>query len=274
MMSVVGIAAGEREAARADVAAAVDICANVLSCLLTPFSGCFREPTGIVGADGAGGCISAMSPSFGIELLMLELALLMPLDEELMVLVALLPLPVLLLLLDLDDFELLSRCEDDDDEEDDDGSLSWFLFVLDTLFTLLLYLSLSLLLLFEDDDELVLLGFPLVTLLFAPPVLIPEIPIDEDDVDWLLMPVVLFALPVRVEEDDVDTELVELFEALDDFRCLDEDEADEEPLCSPGKRLLDFMLPLLMPDTPECSGTGGGSSSFSGEEGPSLEFVS
>lgn len=34
MMSVVGIAAGESEAARADEAAAEEICASVFSCLM------------------------------------------------------------------------------------------------------------------------------------------------------------------------------------------------------------------------------------------------
>lgn len=38
MISVVGMAAGERDAARAEEAAAEDICARVLSCLLAPFS--------------------------------------------------------------------------------------------------------------------------------------------------------------------------------------------------------------------------------------------
>lgn len=71
--------------------------------------------------------------------------------------------------------------------------------------------------------------------------------------------------------------LVELFEAFEDFLCFDEDAADEDVLGSPGKRLLDFMLLLPPPVKPLALGSccnDGGSSSFSGDEGPSLELVS
>lgn len=80
------------------------------------------------------------------------------------------------------------------------------------------------------------------------------------------------------DDDDVATELVEPFEALDDFLCFDDDDAEEELPCSPGKRLLDFMLLLPVPPLIllplGCCCNAGGSSSFSGDDGPSLEFVS
>lgn len=86
---------------------------------------------------------------------------------------------------------------------------------------------------------------------------------------------------------EVDEEPAELFEALEDFRCFEEEEEDEAdvdddpPSSLPGIRLFDFMLPLLpllllppMAFTLECCCPDGGSSSFSGDDGPSLEFVS
>lgn len=91
----------------------------------------------------------------------------------------------------------------------------------------------------------------------------------------LLLPLTL--LTTVVEEDDVAVELVELFEALDDFLCFDDDDAEEEPPWSSGRRLLDFIplfpLPLILPPA-GCCCVGGGSSSFSGDDGPSLELVS
>lgn len=66
------------------------------------------------------------SLSFGSELLTAEVALVLLL-EVVPIPLALLLAPLLLLLLpDLDDFELLSRCEEEEEDavEDDDGSLS------------------------------------------------------------------------------------------------------------------------------------------------------
>lgn len=88
-------------------------------------------------------------------------------------------------------------------------------------------------------------------------------------------------LPLLTMVDDAGEaiELVDPFEALDDFLCFDDDVAEEELLGSPGNRLLDFMLlfplPLLILLPPGCCCIGGGgSSSFSGDDGPSLELVS
>lgn len=118
MMSVVGMSAGEREAVRADEAAAEEICASVFSCLI--LSWCLiDDELGMF--DGSGEDIDERSFSLGSEFPRLELTLFVLLVDE--------PRPLVLLLLvpplDLDDFELLSRCEDeDDDDEDEEGSLS------------------------------------------------------------------------------------------------------------------------------------------------------
>lgn len=52
------------------------------------------------------------------------------------------------------------------------------MFVLDTLFTFLLYLSLSLLLLLEEDELVFPVGTPRVLLLEEGPELMLEIPVD------------------------------------------------------------------------------------------------
>lgn len=118
MMSVVGMSAGEREAVRADEAAAEEICASVFSCLI--LSWCLvDDELGMV--DGTEEDIDERSFSLGSVFPRLELTLLLLLIDE--------PKPLVLLLLvpplDLDDLELLSRCDDeDDDDEDEEGSLS------------------------------------------------------------------------------------------------------------------------------------------------------
>lgn len=282
MMSVVGMSAGEREAVRAEEAAADEICARVFSCLI--LSWCLVEADELDMDDGSGEDIDERSFSLGSEFPRLELTLFALLADE--------PRPLVLLLLvppplDLDDLELLSRCEDDDeDDEDEEGSLSWPLFVPETLFTFLLYLSFSLVLPLEED-ALVLLLLPGIVLLPVFPEPIPDIPEDDEDVDWLFVPrEPLPPLIIPPEGPERDDEPAELFEALEDFRCFEEeDEADvdEDPASSPpGIRLFDFMLPLLpllllppMALPLECCCTDdGGSSSFSGDDGPSLEFVS
>lgn len=285
MISVVGMAAGERDAARAEDAAADEIWASVFSGLIVTLSCCsLMELEGIGDAEDVGADNEEKSFSLGRELLILELAGLLTEDPRFVVLLVLLPLTMvpLLVLLDLDDLELLSRCEDDEDDDDDDGSLSWLLFVLDTLFTFLLYLSLSLLLLLEEDE----LGFTVVppgTLLLEVPELMLAIPADAVlPVGLTMLLLLLLPLPLLImaDDDDVAIELVDPFEAPDDFLCFDDDDAEEEVLpCSPGNRLLDFMLPavvlplvILLPLG--CGCNEGGSSSFSGDEGPSLEFVS
>lgn len=167
------------------------------------------------------------------------------------------------------------------------------MFVLDTLFTFLLYLSLSLLLLLEEEDELVFpivvpagalpLGFPGFILVITAGAILPI---------WLTMlllpPALLLPVPLlaMADDDDVGITLVDPFEAPDDFLCFDDDDdddgADEELPCSPGNRLLDFILLLVLPPVILlplgccCRGGGGagGSNSFSGDDGPSLEFVS
>lgn len=282
MMSVVGMSAGEREAVRADEAAAEDICASVFSCLI--LSWCLVDDE-LDMVDGSGEDIDERSFSLGSEFPRLELTLFVLLVDE--------PKPLVLLLLvpplDLDDFELLSRCEDeDDDDEDEEGSLSWPLFVPETLFTFLLYLSFSLVLPLEED-VLVLLLLPGIVLLPVLPEPIPDMPDDEEDIDWLFVPMEpLPPLTIPPDGPEVDEVPAELFEALEDFRCLeeeeDEDEADiddDPPSSPPGKRLFDFMVALLLlllfPPIAlplECCCPDGGSSSFSGDDGPSLEFVS
>lgn len=282
MMSVVGMAAGEREAARAEEAAAEEICASVFSCLMPSWCLFDNELFIVEGSDEDNG-----SFSLGSEFPRLELTLLTLLADEPR------PLGLLLLLvppLDFDDLELLSRCEDEEeDDEDDDGSLSWPLFVPETLFTFLLYLSLSLVLPL-DEDALVLLLLPGIVLLPALPEPIPVMPEDAEDVDWLFAPRELLppvTIPPKVGP-EVDEEPAELFEALEDLRCFEEEEdeeaaADDDPPSSPpGIRLLDFMLPLPLLLLPPmalpleccCCPDDAGSSSFSGDDGPSLEFVS
>lgn len=282
MMSVVGMSAGEREAVRAEEAAADEICARVFSCLI--LSWCLVEADELDMDDGSGEDIDERSFSLGSEFPRLELTLFALLADE--------PRPLVLLLLvppplDLDDLELLSRCEDEDeDDEDEEGSLSWPLFVPETLFTFLLYLSFSLVLPLEED-ALVLLLLPGIVLLPVLPEPIPDIPEDDEDVDWLFVPRgPLPPLIIPPEGPERDDEPAELFEALEDFRCFEEeDEADvdEDPASSPpGIRLFDFMLPLppllLLPPMALplecCCPDDGGSSSFSGDDGPSLEFVS
>lgn len=92
----------------------------------------------------------------------------------------------------------------------------------------------------------------------------------------LLLP--LIVLTTVAEDTDVEAELVEPFDALDDFLCLDDDDAEEEPPGGSGRRLLDFIpllpLPPIPPPLPGCCWVTGGSSSFSGDDGPSLELVS
>lgn len=280
MMSVVGMSAGEREAVRADEAAAEEICASVFSCLI--LSWCLVDDDELDMVDGSGEDIDERSFSLGSEFPRLELTLFVLLVDE--------PKPLVLLLLvpplDLDDLELLSRCEDeDDDDEDEEGSLSWPLFVPETLFTFLLYLSFSLVLPLEED-ALVLLLLPGIVLLPILPEPIPDMPEVEEDVDWLFAPIELLP-PLTIPPDgpEVDEEPAEPFEALEDFLCFEEeDEADvddDPPSSPPGIRLFDFMLPLLplllFPPIAlplECCCPEGGSSSFSGDEGASLEFVS
>lgn len=292
MMSVVGMAAGDRDAARADEAAADEICASVFSGLLDPLSWCFAEDAELdivdVADDGTDEDSDERSFSFGSELLRLELTLPVLLVDDPMPLV----LPLLVPPLDLDDLELLSLCEDEDDDEDDEGSLSCPLFVPDNLFTFLLYLSFSLVLLLEED-ALVLLLFPGIVLLPAFPDPIPGIPEDDDDVvDWLPIPIALLPpLTIPLDGPEVDEDPAELFEALEDFLCFEDDDDDDAevddgpPISPPGIRLLDFMLLLPPPPLPpllpppmvfplECCCPDGGSSSFSGDDGPSLEFVS
>lgn len=104
------------------------------------------------------------------------------------------------------------------------------MFVLDILFTLLLYLSLSLLLLLEED-ELVLFAFPLAVPLPVLPVVIPEMPADEEVEDWMPIATLLLPLPITAEEEeDVEVVPVELFEALEDFLCFDDDDVVDDPL--------------------------------------------
>lgn len=125
MISVVGMAAGERDAARAEDAAAEEIWANVFSALIVTPSCCLMELDGIGDAEDVVADSEAKSFSLGRELIRLgvELVKLLTMGPRP---VLLLPLPMVLLvvLLDLDDFELLSRCDDEDDDEDDEGSLS------------------------------------------------------------------------------------------------------------------------------------------------------
>lgn len=280
MMSVVGMSAGEREAVRADEAAAEEICASVFSCLI--LSWCLVDDDELDMVDGSGEDIEERSFSLGSEFPRLELTLFVLLVDE--------PKPLVLLLLvpplDLDDLELLSRCEDeDDDDEDEEGSLSWPLFVPETLFTFLLYLSFSLVLPL-DEDALVLLLLPGIVLLPVLPEPIPAMPEDEEDIDWLFVPIEpLPLLTIPPDGPEVDEEPAELFDALEDLRCFEEeDEADvddDPPSSPPGIRLFDFMLPLLplllFPPIAlplECCCPEGGSSSFSGDDGASLEFVS
>lgn len=93
----------------------------------------------------------------------------------------------------------------------------------------------------------------------------------------LIFPLTLLTME-EVEDADVEIALPELFEALDDFRCLDDEDVAEEVLPGgSGMRLLDFipLFPLtliLLPPGWGC--VGAGSSSFSGDDGPSLELVS
>lgn len=115
MMSVVGMAAGEREAARAEEAAAEEICASVFSCLMPSWCLFVVELVIAEGSDEDNG-----SFSLGSEFPRLELTLL-ALLADVPRLVGLLLVPPL----DFDDLELLSRCEDEEeDDEDEDGSLS------------------------------------------------------------------------------------------------------------------------------------------------------
>lgn len=94
----------------------------------------------------------------------------------------------------------------------------------------------------------------------------------------LIFPLTLLTME-GAEDADVESELAELFEALDDFRCLDDDDdAEEELPGGSGRRLLDFIplfpLPLMLLPPPGWGCVGAGSSSFSGDDGPSLELVS
>lgn len=158
------------------------------------------------------------------------------------------------LLLFLDDFELFSLEYDDEYEDvDDDESLSWLLFVLEILFTFLLLLPLplpclslpSLSLSFDPDDELVRFVLLFVVTKF----------------DWLFA---LWLLEVLLEYwfawllEDVDAD----FDVLLDFLCLDEDDEEVEEVVASGSRL------DVRDETCGISG------SFSGDDGPSLEFVS
>lgn len=85
---------------------------------------------------------------------------------------------------------------------------------------------------------------------------------------------------VEEEDEDVEVELVEPFDTLDDLRCLDDDDdvAEEEFPWGSDSRLLDFIpllpLPPILLALPGCCCVGEGSSSFSGDDGPSLELVS
>lgn len=106
MISVVGMAAGERDAARAEDAAAEEIWANVFSGFITtPSCCCLMELEGIGEAEDVGADSEEKSFSLGRELLILELELVELLTEDPRPLVLLLPI----VLLDLDDLELLSR---------------------------------------------------------------------------------------------------------------------------------------------------------------------
>lgn len=263
------MAAGESDAARADEAAAEEICARVFSGLPEVPSWYLFEEPGIV--DWADEDNDERSFSFGSELPRLELTLLVLLADD--------PMP-LVPPLDLEDLELLSLCVFEEfDDDDDEGSLSWPLLVPDTLFRFLLYLSFSLVLLLEED-ALALLLLPGIVVLPAFPEPIPDITEEDEDADWLFMPIdPLPPLTIPPEGPEIEEEPAELFEALEDFRCFEEDDDDEPPRSPPGIRLLDFMLPLppLLPPMAlplECGCPEGGSSSFSGDDGPSLEFVS
>lgn len=127
MISVVGIAAGDREAARAEDAAADEIWANVFSCLIaTPSWCCLMVLEGTGEAEEVGADSEEKSFSLGRELVMVEpeLVELLTEDPRPVALLLLLLIVLLLVLFDLDDLELLSRCEDEADDDDDDGSLS------------------------------------------------------------------------------------------------------------------------------------------------------
>lgn len=271
------MAAGESDAARADEAAAEEICARVFSGLPEALSWCLFEDDELAIADGIDEDNDERSFSFGSELPRDELTPLEFVEDDPMPLVVLPLVPPL----DFDDLELLSLCEDEDDEdEDDDGSLSWPLLVPETLFRFLLYLSFSLVLLLEEEDALVLLLLPGIVLLPTLPEPIPDIPEDDEVVDWLFIPMEpLPPLKIPPGGPATEEEPAELFEALEDFRCFEEDDDDDPPRSPPGMRLLDFMFPLppLLPPMAlplECGCPEGGSSSFSGDDGASLEFVS
>lgn len=129
MINVVGMAAGERDAALAEDAAADEIWARVFSALMVTLSGCcLMEPKGIGEPEDAAAASEAKSFSLGRELLKIELELVGLLIEDpkprVLVVLPLPKVPLLAVLFDLEDFELLSRCEDDDDDVEDDGSLS------------------------------------------------------------------------------------------------------------------------------------------------------
>lgn len=101
-----------------------------------------------------------------------------------------------------------------------------------------------------EEDALVLLLLPGIVLLPVLPEPIPDMPEVEEDIDWLFVPMEpLPPLTIPPEGPEVDEEPAELFEALEDFRCFEEeDEADvddDPPSSPPGIRVLDFMLPLL-----------------------------
>lgn len=141
-----------------------------------------------------------------------------------------------------------------------------------------------------EEDVLGLLLLPGIVLLPVLPGPIADMPEDEEDIDWLFVPIEpLPPLIIPPDGPEVDEEPVELFEALEDFRCFEEEEEEDveadvddgPPSSPPGIRLFDFMLPLvpllLLPPMAlplECCCPDGGSSSFSGEDGASLEFVS
>lgn len=111
MIRVVGIAAGERDAARADDAAADEICANVFSGFkVTPSWCCLMVLEGTGEAEDVGADSEEKSFSLGRELVMLELELVeLLIEDPRPVVLLLLPIVLLLVLFDLDDLELLSR---------------------------------------------------------------------------------------------------------------------------------------------------------------------
>lgn len=79
----------------------------------------------------------------------------------------------------------------------------------------------------EEDDEAALLALPPVLLLLL---LLRVIPIGPDVGEELAILGPLFPTATKVEDANVVAALMLPLEALDDFLCFDEDEADDDPL--------------------------------------------